>query len=84
MILTASSSPLQPPMEALYSALEGEISIFVRHMQWCQEGFDLCSLYHMLLLVLLQSPSGQVESWQHLQRLAHCQLHSASPDVAST
>lgn len=71
-------------MEALYSALEGEISTFVKHMQQCQEGFDLHSLYHVLLLVLPRSPSGQVESWQHLQRLAHCQPGSGSPDVASS
>lgn len=71
-------------MEALYSALEGEISTFVRHVQRCQEGFDLRSLYHVLLLVLPRSLSGQVESWQHLQRLAHCQPGLASPDVASS
>ena len=70
-------------MEALYSALEGEISAFVKHVQWCRQGFDLHSLYHVLLLVLPRSPSGQVESWQHLQRLAQCWPGSASPDVAS-
>lgn len=71
-------------MEALYSALEEAISTFVKHVQQCQEGFDLHSLYHVLLLVLPRSPSGQVESWQHLQRLAHCQPGSGSPDVASS
>ncbi|XP_071603673.1 uncharacterized protein [Heliangelus exortis] len=70
-------------MEALYFALEGEISTFVGHVQQCQQGFDLCSLYHVLVLVLPQSPSGQVESWQHLQRLAQHQPSSGSPDVAS-
>ncbi|RMC18606.1 hypothetical protein DUI87_04501 [Hirundo rustica rustica] len=65
-------------MEALCSALEGEVSTFVRHMQRCQEGFNLHSLYHVLLL-LPRSPLGQVESWQHLQRFAHCQ-----PGVASS
>lgn len=70
-------------MEALYSALEGEISAFVRHVQQCRQGFDLRSLYHVLLLVLPQSPSGEVESWQHLQRLAQRWPGSASHDVAS-
>ncbi|CAN0144852.1 unnamed protein product, partial [Bubo scandiacus] len=60
-----------------------EISAFVRHVQQCQQGFDLRSLYQVLLLVLPQSPSGQVESWQHLQRLAQCWPSSASPDVSS-
>lgn len=71
-------------MEALYSALEGEISTFMKHTQRCQEGFDLHSLYHVLLLVLPQSPLGQVESWQHLHRFAHCQPGLASPDMASS
>lgn len=71
-------------MEALYCALEDEISTFMRHTQRCQEGFDLHSLYHVLLLVLPRSPSGQAESWQHLQRLAHCQPGLASPDMASS
>lgn len=70
-------------MEALYSALEEEISAFVRHVQQCQEGFDLRSLYHVLLVVLPQSPSGQVESWHHLQKLAQGQPGAASSDVAS-
>lgn len=56
----------------------------MKHVQQCQEGFDLHSLYHVLLLVLPRSPLGQVESWQHLQRLAHCQPGSGSPDVASS
>lgn len=84
MILADSSPSLWPPMEALYSALEGETSTFKRHTQQCQEGFDLHSLYHVLLLVLPRSPLGQVESWQHLQRLAHCQPGLASPDMASS
>lgn len=83
MILVDTSPSLWPPMEALYSALEGEISTFKRHTQQCQEGFDLHSLYHVLMLVLPRSPLGQVESWQHLQRLAHCQPGLASPDMAS-
>ncbi|PKU48388.1 myosin-10 isoform x2 [Limosa lapponica baueri] len=70
-------------MESLYSALEGEISAFVGHVQQCRQGFDLRSLYQVLLLVLPQSPSGQVESWQHLQKLAQHWPGSASPDVAS-
>ncbi|OPJ79958.1 hypothetical protein AV530_002386 [Patagioenas fasciata monilis] len=70
-------------MEVLYSALEGEISAFVGHVKRCQQGFDLRRLYHVLLLVLPWSPSGQVESWQHLQRLVQHQPSSASPDVAS-
>lgn len=69
-------------MEALYSALKGEISTFMRYMQQ-RQNFNLHSLYHVLLLVLPLSPSGQVDSWQHLQRLAHCQPGSASPDMAS-
>ncbi|KAM6397453.1 uncharacterized protein J5M81_005220 [Pluvialis apricaria] len=69
-------------MEALYSALEREISAFVGHVQQCRQGFDLRSLYHVLLLVLPRSPSGQVESWQHLQSLAQRWPGSASPDVA--
>ncbi|GAB0191510.1 hypothetical protein GRJ2_001616300 [Grus japonensis] len=68
-------------MEALYSALEGEIGTFVGHVQRCQQGFDLRSLYQVLLLVLPRSPSGQVESWQHLQRLAQHRPGSASPDI---
>ncbi|KAK4817417.1 hypothetical protein QYF61_013484 [Mycteria americana] len=70
-------------MEALYSALEGEITAFVRQVQRCQQGFDLRSLYRVLLLVLPRSPSGQVESWQHLQRLARHWPGSPSSDVAS-
>ncbi|XP_021146469.1 uncharacterized protein LOC110360425 isoform X2 [Columba livia] len=70
-------------MEVLYSALEGEIGAFVGHVKRCQQGFDLRRLYHVLLLVLPWSPSGQVESWQHLQRLVQHQPSSASPDVAS-
>ena len=52
------------------------------HMRWCREGFDLRPLYHVLLLVLPRSPSGRVESWQHLQTLAQHRPGSASPDVA--
>lgn len=70
-------------MEVLYSALEVEIGAFVGHVKRCQQGFDLRRLYHVLLLVLPRSPSGQVESWQHLQRLVQHQPRSASPDVAS-
>ncbi|KAM9548906.1 uncharacterized protein ACIB01_009380 [Guaruba guarouba] len=70
-------------MEALYSALEEEISAFMRHVQQCQEGFDLRSLYHVLLVVLPRSPSGQVESWHHLQKLAQGQPGAASSNVAS-
>lgn len=62
MILVNSSPSLWPPLEVLYSALEWEISTFMRHIKRCQEGFDLYSLYHVLLLVLPWSPSGQVES----------------------
>lgn len=70
-------------MEALYSALQGEISAFVRHVRLCRQGFDLCSLYRVLLLVLPRSPSGRVESWQHLQSLVQHQPGSASLDVAN-
>lgn len=83
MIPTASSPSVWLSMEDLYSTLEGEISAFMRHVQRCQQGFDLHSLYHTLLLVLPWSSSGQVESWQHLQRLVQDQSVSVSPEVAS-
>ncbi|XP_040417607.1 uncharacterized protein LOC121072240 [Cygnus olor] len=69
-------------MEALYAALEGEIDTFVGHVQQCRQDFDLRTLYDVLLLVLPRSPSGQVESWEHLERLAERQPGSPSPDVA--
>lgn len=82
-MILAASSPSPGPMEALYSALEEEISDFMRHVQQCKQGFDLHSLYHVLLVVLPRSPSGQVESWHHLQKLAQGQPGAASSDVAN-
>ncbi|KAJ7405623.1 hypothetical protein BTVI_68008 [Pitangus sulphuratus] len=77
--------PEHPPANKGPADIQGEISTFVRHVQQCQEGFNLRSLYHVLLLVLPRSPSGQVESWQHLQRLTHSQPGSvASSYVASS
>ncbi|XP_015724412.1 uncharacterized protein LOC107316904 [Coturnix japonica] len=79
-----SSDPgCQPsaPMEALYSALEGEIDAFVGHVQQCQHGFDLHSLYKVLLLVLPHSPSGRLDSWEDLEQFSKHLPGSPSPDV---
>ncbi|XP_021254271.1 uncharacterized protein LOC110399605 [Numida meleagris] len=81
-----SSDPsCQPsaPMEALYSALEGEIDAFVGCVQQCQHGFNLRTLYNVLLLVLPHSPSGRLESWEDLEQLSKHLPGSPRPDVCS-
>lgn len=79
-----SSDPsCQPstPTETLYSALEGEIDIFVGHVQQCQHCFDLHALYKVLLVVLLHSPLGWLDSWEDLELLSKHLLGSPSPSV---
>lgn len=84
LALKMSSDPsCEPsaPTEALYSALEGEIDVFVRHVQQCRHSFDLRVLHKVLLLVLPHSPSGRLDSWEDLERLSKHLPGSPSPDV---
>ncbi|XP_060118422.1 uncharacterized protein LOC132589712 [Heteronotia binoei] len=57
-------------MEALYTALQGEIRSFKEHMRSCQQAFDIHTLYNVLLLLPRDGGRREIQSLEQLETLA--------------
>ncbi|XP_077175042.1 uncharacterized protein LOC143828686 isoform X2 [Paroedura picta] len=71
-------------MEALYTALQGEIQSFKEHMKSCQQAFDIHTLYNVLLLLPGDGGGRDIQSLEQLEKLVESREWDGKDDVRIT